>query len=80
VEGLFETAIRWSPSNDPGWVSICPPRRWLLIVHLLTAHFRGGIRGIVELEILRQIERAMGGKMRIQSFVDLIIGTRCVTS
>lgn len=36
----------------------------------------GGIRGIVELEVLRQIERAMGGKIRIQYFFDLIIGTR----
>jgi len=37
---------------------------------------RGGIRGIVELEILRAIERFMGDKIPIQSFFDLIVGTR----
>ncbi|KAI2627754.1 hypothetical protein GGR54DRAFT_430692 [Hypoxylon sp. NC1633] len=34
----------------------------------------GGIRGIVELEVLRQIEIALGG-VAIQYFVDLIVGT-----
>ena len=37
---------------------------------------RGGIRGIVELEILRQIEKAMGGRLAIQCFFELIVGTR----
>lgn len=37
---------------------------------------RGGIRGIVELEILRQIEKVMGGRLNIQCFFDLIVGTR----
>lgn len=37
---------------------------------------RGGMRGIVELEVLRAVERALGGKMSIQAFFDLIIGTR----
>ena len=37
---------------------------------------RGGIRGIVELEILRQIEKAMGGMLAIQYFFELIVGTR----
>ena len=37
---------------------------------------RGGIRGIVELEILRQIEKAMGGRLNIHCFFDLIVGTR----
>jgi patatin-like phospholipase/acyl hydrolase len=36
---------------------------------------RGGIRGIVELEVLRQIEMSLGG-VPIQCFVDLIVGTR----
>ncbi|OJD31446.1 lysophospholipase-like protein [Diplodia corticola] len=35
----------------------------------------GGMRGIVELEVLLAIERAMGGKLPIQSFFDLIVGT-----
>ena len=37
---------------------------------------RGGIRGIVELEILRLIESVWGGGLRIQDFFDLIVGTR----
>ncbi|KAK1756460.1 acyl transferase/acyl hydrolase/lysophospholipase [Echria macrotheca] len=38
----------------------------------------GGIRGIVELEVLKCIEGALGGKLRIQSFFDLIVGTSLV--
>ncbi|KAI1124855.1 hypothetical protein F5Y10DRAFT_284739 [Nemania abortiva] len=34
----------------------------------------GGIRGIVELEVLRQIEMQLGG-IPIQCFIDLIVGT-----
>ena len=37
---------------------------------------RGGIRGIVELEALRQIERVLGGRLNVLSFFDLIVGTR----
>lgn len=37
---------------------------------------KGGIRGIVELKILRQIEKAMGGRLNIHCFFDLIVGTR----
>ena len=37
---------------------------------------RGGIRGIVELEILRQLECALGGSLAVQCCFDLIIGTR----
>ncbi|KAH0289422.1 FabD/lysophospholipase-like protein, partial [Aureobasidium sp. EXF-3399] len=35
----------------------------------------GGMRGIMELEVLRAIEKALGGSIRIQSFFDLIVGT-----
>lgn len=35
----------------------------------------GGIRGIVELEVLNQIEIYLGGHLPIQSFFDLIVGT-----
>jgi predicted acylesterase/phospholipase RssA len=35
----------------------------------------GGMRGIMELEVLRAIEKAVGGNIRIQSFFDLIVGT-----
>ncbi|KAM0328700.1 hypothetical protein ACHAQA_005113 [Verticillium albo-atrum] len=36
----------------------------------------GGIRGIVELEVLLHIETYLGGELPIQSFFDLIVGTR----
>ncbi|KAI1132761.1 hypothetical protein F5Y10DRAFT_230731 [Nemania abortiva] len=35
----------------------------------------GGIRGIVELEVLKQIEMYLGGHLPIQLFFDLIVGT-----
>ncbi|KAE8444662.1 hypothetical protein EG329_014318 [Mollisiaceae sp. DMI_Dod_QoI] len=35
----------------------------------------GGVRGIVELEVLRAIENALGGKIPVQRFFDLIVGT-----
>ena len=35
----------------------------------------GGVRGIVELEILKQIAKELGGAINIQSFFDLIVGT-----
>jgi len=38
----------------------------------------GGMRGIVELTILQQIERALGPRLPIQSFFDLIVGTSTV--
>jgi len=37
---------------------------------------RGGIRGIVELGILREIEKEFKGVMMIQWFFDLVVGTR----
>ena len=38
--------------------------------------YRGGIRGIVELEVLRALEKSLGGRIPIQAFFDLIVGTR----
>ncbi|KAF2096172.1 FabD/lysophospholipase-like protein [Rhizodiscina lignyota] len=35
----------------------------------------GGVRGIVELEVLRALELYLGGRIPIQSFFDLIVGT-----
>ena len=35
----------------------------------------GGIRGIVQLEVLRAIEQTLGGYIPVQSFFDLMIGT-----
>lgn len=37
---------------------------------------RGGIRGIVQLATLRKIEAELGGELPIQSFFDLVVGTR----
>lgn len=37
--------------------------------------YRGGIRGVVELEVLRRIEMELG-ELPIQCFIDLIVGTR----
>ena len=37
---------------------------------------RGGIRGVVELEILNALEKELGGRLMIQKFFDLIVGTR----
>jgi hypothetical protein len=35
----------------------------------------GGIRGVVQLEVLRSIEQALGGHLPVQCFFDLIVGT-----
>lgn len=35
----------------------------------------GGIRGIVQLEVLHAIEQCLGGHIPVQSFFDLIVGT-----
>lgn len=35
----------------------------------------GGIRGIVQLEVLRAIEQSLGGYLPVQNFFDLIVGT-----
>ena len=43
------------------------------------AHWnRGGMRGIVELEVLRAIERELPVSIPVRSFFDLIVGTRFV--
>lgn len=35
----------------------------------------GGVRGVVQLEILRGIEQALGNQLPVQAFFDLIVGT-----
>lgn len=37
---------------------------------------RGGMRGIVELETLKAIQKSLGGEIPIVKFFDLIVGTR----
>ncbi|PKY01131.1 hypothetical protein P168DRAFT_329858 [Aspergillus campestris IBT 28561] len=56
----------------PGWpIFIKPPQAGTRILSL----DGGGIRGIVELTILQQIERELGVGLYIQDFFDLIVGT-----
>lgn len=54
--------------------------RWVRIIFLPTKRLligsSGGVRGIVELQVLKQIEQKLGGNIRIQDFFDLIVGTR----
>jgi hypothetical protein len=38
------------------------------------------VRGIAELEILRQVEYALGNGLRIQDFLDFVVGTRYILS
>lgn len=57
---------------DSGWtISLKPPSAGARILAL----DGGGIRAIVELTILQQIERALGVGLPIQAFFDLIVGT-----
>ena len=46
-----------------------------LTLHLANK-FRGGMRGIVILEVLRQVQHELGGRIPIQDFFDLVVGTR----
>ena len=46
------------------------------MVMMLTSPSSGGIRGIIQLSILRAIEKQFLGDMQIQSFFDLVVGTR----
>ena len=56
--------------------------RWVnsIIIHSRRLHQadgdRGGIRGIVELEVLKAIERELPANIPIISFFELIVGTR----
>lgn len=42
--------------------------------------YSGGVRGIVALEVLRELEKYLGGKIHIQDFFDLIVGTRYIAT
>ena len=65
ADGQFQT--RWPISVKPTEAGI----------RVLTLD-GGGIRGIVELTILQQIERALGVGLPIQAFFDIIVGTSTV--
>ena len=66
-----ETTFGRGAGSVSRWV-----RAFLLRTHLLLTKNSGGVRGIVELQVLLEIERNLGGKIRIQDFFDLIVGTR----
>ncbi|KAL8916178.1 MAG: hypothetical protein Q9172_006425 [Xanthocarpia lactea] len=50
-------------------------RQWIQCLEKELAKIEGGMRGIVELEILKAIERQLPAGVPIRSFFDLIIGT-----
>ncbi|KAG8629356.1 hypothetical protein KVT40_003221 [Elsinoe batatas] len=62
-----------------------PWKRWATSVHIyfkpkgvgtrVLALDSGGIRGIVQLEILREIEEALGNHIPIACFLDLVVGS-----
>lgn len=42
----------------------------------LANRIRGGIRGIIELEVLKAIQEHLPHKIPIRNFFDLVVGTR----
>jgi hypothetical protein len=69
----YQASIRWGEDFEFGWVIFSST----LIILLLISR-SGGARGIVELEVLKAIEMELGGKLEIQAFLDLMVGTRYV--
>jgi len=45
---------------------------------LLSNYLRGGVRCIMQLRLLLELERKIGLGLQIQAFFDLVIGTRYV--
>ena len=72
---ISETQACWCPSLDSRRVGHGITRNksyWLMVSS-------GGVRGIIELEVLKAIETELGGRLPIQAFFDLIVGTRYCT-
>jgi len=65
---LHREATRWA---KPALIKFKPAGAGVRVLAL----DGGGIRGIVQLEVLRAIELSIGGYLPIQSFFDLIVGT-----
>jgi hypothetical protein len=53
------------------WMSIMA----CFIIATMANIFSGGARGIIQLEILRLIEKELSGKIPLQLFFDLIVGS-----
>ncbi|RPA74249.1 hypothetical protein BJ508DRAFT_418731 [Ascobolus immersus RN42] len=62
-----------APWNVPVTVHLQPEDAGVRILSL----DGGGIRGVIQLETLRQIEQVVGLGIPIQEFFDLIVGTSC---
>ncbi|KAK4504134.1 hypothetical protein PRZ48_005049 [Zasmidium cellare] len=65
---LHIESTRWA---KPTVIKFKPPGAGVRILSL----DGGGIRGVVQLEVLRAIEQALGSHLPVQSFFDLIVGT-----
>ncbi|KAK5125943.1 hypothetical protein LTR85_011298 [Meristemomyces frigidus] len=65
---LHRDATKWA---KPATVKFKPAGAGIRILSL----DGGGIRGIVQLEVLRAIEQTLGGFLPVQTFFDLIVGT-----
>ncbi|KAK5133613.1 hypothetical protein LTR08_007561 [Meristemomyces frigidus] len=65
---LHRDATKWA---KPALVKFKPAGAGVRILSL----DGGGIRGIVQLEVLRAIEQSLGGYLPVQTFFDLIVGT-----
>lgn len=65
---LHIESTRWA---KPTIIKFKPPGAGVRILSL----DGGGIRGVVQLEVLRAIEQALGSHLPVQSFFDLIVGT-----
>lgn len=74
VEVLTEATKLWRSCALSRWVIIARVELKLAVLTFSS----GGIRGIIELEILRAIEECLGHPFQIKHFFDLIVGTRCV--
>ena len=73
-----ETGSLWCSRSIIGWVSDSPGYQYMN--GFANPRNSGGVRGIIELEILKQIEVALGGRVNILSFFDLVVGTRYAIS
>ncbi|KAK4626402.1 85/ calcium-independent phospholipase A2 [Fulvia fulva] len=65
---LHVESTRWA---KPAVINFKPPGAGVRILAL----DGGGVRGIIQLEVLRAIEHALGGHLAVQSFFDLIVGS-----
>ncbi len=73
MDNSFQARFCRRESSFLGWVRVIS---LLVLLYTYITFYRGGVRGIVELEVLRAIENALGGKIPVQRFFDLIVGTR----